>query len=236
MELVSSAILIGILLSLVLIGPVFFMLLQTSLTGGWKAAIVLDLGVLSADLLCILVAYFGSKDLALAIQNNKSIYIFGGFFILIYGLVMYATKPTLKMRNLSSVSSKNYFRTFFNGFFLNLMNIGVIVFWFFVVGTIVIQYPRESDTMLFMGIVLATFFGIDLLKIMLAQRVKDSFTIRRIFFFKKAIGFILMIFGMIVILKGFGIFSNIDEEIENRIQKGVTHDKKPDETLFRFDF
>lgn len=235
MDLVSSAILIGILLSLILIGPVFFMLLQTSISRGWKSAIMLDLGVMTADILCILVAYYGSKDLAVAIQNNPSIYIFGGFFILIYGLVMYMSKPNLKMRNLTD-SSKNYFKTFMNGFFLNILNIGVIVFWFFVVSTIVIQYPRPGDTLLFIGIVLATFFGLDLIKIRLAHRVKENFTVRRVFYLKKTIGFILIIFGLIVILKGFGVFSNIDEQIENRIQKGVTHDEKPADILFSIPF
>src|SRR5690606_24041353 len=114
MELVTSAILIGFILSLILIGPVFFLLLETSISRGWKAAIVLDLGVITADILCISVAYFGSKDLALAIQNNPSIYIFGGFFIFIYGLIMSITKPNLKMRNVS-VLGRNYFRTFMNG-------------------------------------------------------------------------------------------------------------------------
>jgi len=223
MELVTSAILIGILLSLILIGPVFFMLLETSVSRGWKAAITLDLGVISADILCILIAYYGSKDLALAIQNNPSIYIFGGFFILIYGLVMFVSKPNLKMRNVHLVN-QNYFRTFMNGFLLNILNIGVIVFWFFIVSTIVIQYPKQEETLLYMGIVLITFFSIDLLKIFLAQKVKESFTIRRIFYFKKTIGFILMIFGMIVILKGFGVFDKIDAQIETRIQKGVTHE------------
>ncbi|MDD3772521.1 MAG: LysE family transporter [Weeksellaceae bacterium] len=225
MELVSSAILIGILLSLVLIGPVFFMLLETSVSKGWRAAITLDLGVLSADLLCILVAYFGSKDLALAIQTNPSIYIFGGFFILIYGLLMYVSKPNFKMRNLSAVN-QNYFKTFINGFFLNLLNIGVIVFWFFIVSTVIIQYPKKSDTLLYMSIVLITFFCIDLLKILLAHKVKESFTLRRVFYLKKTIGFILMILGTIVILKGFGVFSKIDQQIENKIQKGVTHEKE----------
>src|SRR5690606_27359660 len=223
MELVTSAILIGILLSLILIGPVFFMLLETSVSRGWKAAIVLDLGVISADVFCILIAYFGSKDLALAIQNNPSIYIFGGFFILIYGLIMFISKPNFKMRNLNLVN-RNYFKTFMNGFLLNILNIGVIVFWFFIVSTIVIQYPREEDTLLYMGIVLATFFIIDLGKIFLAQKVKDSFTVRRIFWFKKTIGFILMIFGIIVVMKGFGAFDKIDQRIENQIQKGVTHE------------
>lgn len=223
MELITSAILIGILLSLILIGPVFFMLLETSVSRGWKAAIVLDLGVISADVFCILIAYFGSKDLALAIQNNPSIYIFGGFFILIYGLIMFISKPNFKMRNLNLVN-QNYFKTFMNGFLLNILNIGVIVFWFFIVSTIVIQYPREEDTLLYMGIVLATFFIIDLGKIFLAQKVKDSFTVRRIFWFKKTIGFILMIFGIIVVMKGFGAFDKIDQRIENQIQKGVSHE------------
>ncbi|MDD3458023.1 MAG: LysE family transporter [Weeksellaceae bacterium] len=224
MDLVTSAILMGFLLSLILIGPVFFLLLQTSVSRGWKSAIVLDLGVLTADIICILVAYYGSKDLAVAIENNPSIYIFGGFFITIYGILMYISKPNLKLRNLSD-SGKNYFRTFFNGFFLNILNIGVIVFWFFIVSTVIIQYPKPGDSLLFMGIVLATFFGLDLIKIILAQQVKEKFTIRRIFYFKKTIGFILIIFGLIVILKGFGVFSNIDEQIEDRIQKGVSHDK-----------
>jgi len=223
MELVTSAILIGIILSLILIGPVFFMLLETSVSRGWKAAIFLDLGVITADILCILIAYYGSKDLAVAIQNNPSIYIFGGFFILIYGLIMFISKPNFKMRNVNLIN-QNYIKTFMNGFLLNILNIGVIVFWFFIVSTIVIQYPKKEDTLMYMGIVLATFFCIDLGKIFLAHKVKESFTIRRIFWFKKTIGFILMLFGIIVIMKGFGAFEKIDERIENSIQKGVSHE------------
>lgn len=214
MELVTSAILIGFILSLILIGPVFFLLLETSISRGWKAAIVLDLGVITADILCISVAYFGSKDLALAIQNNPSIYIFGGFFIFIYGLIMSITKPNLKMRNVS-VLGRNYLKTFMNGFLLNILNIGVIVFWFFIVSTVVMQYPRENDFLLYMSVVLGTFFIIDLLKILLAHKVKSEFTFRRVFYFKRTVGLILLVFGIIVVLKGFGVFAVIDERIES---------------------
>lgn len=216
MELVTSAILIGFILSLILIGPVFFLLLETSVSRGWKAAIVLDSGVITADILCISVAYFGSKDLALAIQNNPSVYIFGGFFIFIYGLIMSITKPNLKMRNVS-VLGRNYLKTFMNGFLLNILNIGVIVFWFFIVSTVVMQYPQEKDFLLYMGVVLATFFTIDLLKIFLAHKVKSEFTFRRVFYFKRTVGLILLIFGIIVVLKGFGVFDQIDQRIENTL-------------------
>lgn len=219
---VGSAILIGFVLSLVLIGPVFFMLLETSISRGWKAAIALDLGVLSADILCILIAYYGSKDLTVVIQNTPSVYIFGGFFILIYGLVMSISKPTLKMRHVN-VANRNYVKTFFNGFLFNLLNIGVIVFWFFIVSTVVIQYPEKKDALIYMCIVLVTFFALDLLKITLAHRVKESFTLRRIFYFKKIVGFILIVFGLVVILKGFGVFAKLDQKIENKIQRGVSY-------------
>lgn len=59
MEFVVYAVLLGIMLSLVLIGPAFFLLIETSITKGWRSAIALDAGVVSADLLCIAFAYTG---------------------------------------------------------------------------------------------------------------------------------------------------------------------------------
>ena len=58
MEIIFSAILIGFLLSTILIGPVFFLLIETSLRRSWKTAVVLDLGVIAADILCIAAAYY----------------------------------------------------------------------------------------------------------------------------------------------------------------------------------
>ena len=36
---------------------------------------------------------------------------------------------------------------------------------------------------------------------------------------------------MIVILKGFGVFAQIDQKIENKIQRGVSHEK-PEKTIW----
>ena len=55
-EFTLTAIVTGFVLSL-MIGPLFFVLLETSLTKGIKAAIALDIGVLISDLLYILIAY-----------------------------------------------------------------------------------------------------------------------------------------------------------------------------------
>jgi len=57
---ILSAIPWGILLAFT-IGPVFFVLLETSISKGFRAAMVLDSGVVFADLIFILIAYFSTN-------------------------------------------------------------------------------------------------------------------------------------------------------------------------------
>ena len=56
---IAAAIIPGFILSF-MIGPVFFVLLETSVVKGFKAAIVFDLGVVLADIIFILIAYFNN--------------------------------------------------------------------------------------------------------------------------------------------------------------------------------
>ena len=95
---------------------------------GHRAAIVLDLGVICADLLCILVAYYGSQDLEGYIKEHPALYRIVGFIIIIYGLFMILAKGNPKIDENQLVTT-NYFKTFFNGFLLNLVNVGVVAFW-----------------------------------------------------------------------------------------------------------
>lgn len=85
MEFVVYAVLLGIMLSLVLIGPAFFLLIETSITKGWRSAIALDAGVVSADLLCIAFAYTGVGGIVEYIGAHPALYKIGGFIIMIYG-------------------------------------------------------------------------------------------------------------------------------------------------------
>ena len=55
-DLILKGVVTGFVLS-IMIGPVFFVLLETSIKKGVRAALALDLGVLLSDLLYILIAY-----------------------------------------------------------------------------------------------------------------------------------------------------------------------------------
>ena len=54
---ILSAIPLGFFLSF-MIGPVFFVLLETSVVKGFKAAIFFNLGVVLADIVFITIAFF----------------------------------------------------------------------------------------------------------------------------------------------------------------------------------
>ena len=53
-----------------MIGPVFFVLLETSITKGFRAALFFDLGVILADVFFISVAYLGSYRLIQSLKDD----------------------------------------------------------------------------------------------------------------------------------------------------------------------
>lgn len=207
---------LGIILSLVLIGPVFFLLIETSIFKGWKSALILNFGVILADIICIAISYYSSKDIGKFIDQHPALYRIGGFVVLVYGFIMFFSKPQLHLPN-KVIVSKNYVKTFLNGFLLNILNIGVIFFWFTVVSSIAIKYQNFEEFALFMGIVLITFFSLDLVKIFLAQKLNGKLSDSRVYMLRKLIGIAITIFGIIIFLKSYGVFDSIDEKIDQKI-------------------
>ena len=79
MEIFIKGFLTGCVLS-IMIGPVFFVLLETSIKRGVKAAIAFDLGVLLNDIVYIFIAYVFYNQVAELSQgeNNSLVRIVGG--------------------------------------------------------------------------------------------------------------------------------------------------------------
>lgn len=189
-----------------MIGPVFFVLLETAATKGFRAAIIFNFGVFTADIFFIGIAYLSSYQLLENLSNAPGLYVFGGVILIVYGLMMYLKRPTREMLDPSRVKSgKNgYLQLFIKGFLLNFINIGVLVIWLgviIVVGPTVDNDPVRLFT--FLGIMISTYFIVDLGKIVLAKQLKRFLTPRRIFKVKKLLGLILIICGLVLTVKGF---------------------------------
>lgn len=206
-EAILTAIPLGIFLSF-MVGPVFFVLLETSAVKGFRAAMVFDFGVVIADILFIAIAYFSSYRLIQTIKNDPAIFVFGGIIMLTYGIISF-----LKLKKVSKKIDEipvdelikiDYFGLFLKGFFLNFINVGVLLFWFLILITIGPKLELETYKMItFFSVVLLTYLLVDIGKVLLAKQLRNKMTPNNILKIKKVISIILVIFGLTLMFQGW---------------------------------
>lgn len=214
LELIFSAVGLGFMLSLVFIGPIFFLLVETSFSRGPKHAMALDAGVILADILCIAVAYFASKDLVHIIDKHPGFYRITAFIILIYGIFMIFSKTSMHLDKEEKIISQNYFKTFLSGFFLNLLNIGVVLFWLVTVISVRNQYPDFKDFVLYITFMILTYLAIDLLKIYLAKQFHEKLTEQLANKIRMFVGVILCGFSIFIFMQSFAKFNQFDRQLQ----------------------
>ena len=187
-----------------IMGPVFWVLLETSITKGFRAAVAFDLGVMFADVCFIAVCYFGSIQLLEAEQNKQGLFVLGGTILLVYGIFSFINrnkknKKQPKIKNFK----ENYVGLAAKGFLLNILNVGVFIFWG---GVLIVSSPTSGKSftsfVLFFSIVILSYFITDLLKISVANRFKNLLTGKGIVIVNSIISLILIISGIVLIIKG----------------------------------
>ncbi|MBS7786156.1 LysE family transporter [Flavobacterium sp. CYK-55] len=198
---------LGIFLSF-MVGPVFFVLLETSAVKGFRAALVFDLGVVLADVIFIALAYFSSYKLIQSIKNDPAIFIFGGIMMLTYGITSFIKLKKVS-KNVDEIAVDelikiNYFNLFIKGFFLNFINVGVLLFWFLILITIGPKLQLETGRMVtFFSAVLLSYLVVDIGKILLAKQLRSKMTPTNILKIKKVISVLLIIFGLTLMFQGW---------------------------------
>lgn len=192
-----------------MIGPVFFMLIQTSILKGARAAIAFDIGVLLGDVSFILIAYYGSRSLLEKIKDDPRLFFIGGLILIIYGLITYFNKQNKKeaieaAKNIEIRVKNNYIKLFFKGYFLNFINVGVLAGW---LGIVVVVGPtldmNPKSIFWYFATVILGYAITDIGKILLAKHLKNKMTPLVIYRLKRIMGIILIVFGIFLMLKGF---------------------------------
>ena len=203
-----SGIPLGIFLSF-MVGPVFFVLLETSAVKGFRAAFVFDLGVVTADVVFITIAYFSSYRLIQSIKNDPAIYLFGGILMLTYGVISFlktkkAKKELIENDDDEELVKNNYLGIYIKGFLLNFINVGVLLFWFLILITVGPKLQLETPRMVvFFSSVIGFYLVVDIGKIILAKQLKNKMTPVNILKIKKGISILLMVFGIVLMLQSW---------------------------------
>ena len=204
------------------IGPGFFVLLETSITKGFRAALTFDLGIVFSDVIFILIAYLSTNQLLEQLKDNPTLFVIGGIIMFVYGLVSFILlkknfqKQTEIITDEDNIPKKNYFALFFKGFLLNFINIGVLGFWMMIIITYGPQMEMNTSRIfIFFAAILAFYLLFDVGKILLAKQLKHKLIPQNIYKIKRVISMIILIFGLFFILQGF--FPKEKEMITNKL-------------------
>lgn len=188
------------------VGPVFFTLLETAITKGIRAAIFFDLGAISSDIVFILIAFFSTNKILEKVKDDPGLLIFGGVILIAYGIISYirTNKSIFKIvREHYAVNvKKNLGGLYLKGFLLNFVNFGVLVGW---IGTLIMANAlttSDQGVIWFVVTVILVYFFTDILKMLLAKRLKNKMTPRFIFKTKKWISLLIVGFGVLLLIQG----------------------------------
>jgi threonine/homoserine/homoserine lactone efflux protein len=197
----------GFILS-IMMGPVFFMLIETSIVKGIRAALAFDIGVLLSDIIYISIVYYFLSEVSAAIDENRNILtVIGGIILIIFGVV---TALKMQQAKLSTEfihivhQPRDYGVLVMKGFFLNFLNPMVLFYWFAVLTTDTERVASGGwQAISFIAIILITFFSVDILKIVGAKKLRVFITPSVLKRLNLILGAILMIFGIVLIIRGF---------------------------------
>jgi threonine/homoserine/homoserine lactone efflux protein len=212
-EVVAIGIGYGLLLS-VMVGPAFFVMIETSITKGIKSALFLDLGVLISDLMYVTIAFvfFNEVTDLMEGKNQYFLKIIGGAFFIILGIVHVLKKKALfisrdNMTKPLNLSASNYIMTMLKGFTINAVNPGVLFYWLTLMSLLPDTPPelslnRTQGLVIYISVILITFFGLDVLKIFGAKKLKEILTPQWMYVVNLVLGIILLVFGTLFLFKG----------------------------------
>lgn len=197
---IIEAILAGLGLGLalaVLIGPVFFALLQESIARGFNAGMAMAAGVSTGDALYIAVIFLAVDLLPTGPGFQVGLSIGGGLLLVGMGLASWFKRPQLpNLEAPTGLSAMENGRLFLRGLALNSLSPFVLLFWLATVGKVRTSYGFNThEQALCFVVTVLTVFGTDLLKAFSARQLARYLTAQRLLWLNRLVGLGLIAFG-----------------------------------------
>lgn len=199
----------GLILS-VLIGPVFFLLIQTSMEQGFKRAMIMESGIILADGLCIYLAIAGFAALFTEPSNIPPLTMMGGVILIAFGAYSWLKSPKIvpDATDASSLGSRK--KLFAKGFLFNLSNPSVIFFWMGAVGIALPQYNHDgAKVSCYFAATLLTVFLTDVLKAILAHRIKPYISAQNLALVNRIASIAIIAFGFSLLTKAMLLYTHL---------------------------
>lgn len=190
------SILHGLLIGLgtaLFVGPVFFTLLKNTIQYGKKAGYAVAFGIFVSDISVLLICTLFAKAFLDQIMDNEYSSKAYSLLLLVFAMIFIFTKVDTSESKVQ-VSSGKTWSAFIQGFLVNFVNPFVFVLW---LGFIAVseKYDSSSQMLFYLGI-LAGILLTDLLKVLMANKIKSFIKDKWLSSFYSILGLILIAFAV----------------------------------------
>ena len=200
----------GLFLS-ILIGPIFFALIQAGIEQGLKGGLMVGLGIWASDFIFIGLIYWGiSSVVALTEWSGfaPTVGVIGGLILIGFGLgTLFSKTPEVLKKEAEEAHPIDYKTAScaslcMKGFLVNTVNPFTLLFWIGLLSSISVKNDfSDSKAYLFFVGVLGTIILTDTLKVMLAQFIRQWMTPHHILWMRRISGMAFFIFGVVMIVR-----------------------------------
>ncbi|HOZ83568.1 MAG TPA: LysE family transporter [Bacteroidia bacterium] len=186
--------LVGLAL-VILIGPVFFTLLKTSLQHGVVAGSLVALGIFISDILAVLLCVYGASAFLKSDESRFYLALVGGVVLIALG-VRYFLKKKKAEEEAIQLNTKHYIGFFSKGFLVNFVNPFVFAVWIGIIKVAGDKHGFEKDLGIYLAGTLLAIFSTDMTKVFLAAKIKNILKPLILFVLYKIIGVCLILLGL----------------------------------------
>ncbi|MFV0606057.1 MAG: LysE family translocator [Niabella sp.] len=191
---------LGLLLSIA-VGPVLFSIIKHSINVGHKGGFAFVAGVSASDFTLAILSNVFTALFETISSHKQIIGITGSCFLIILGIYFLFFKKVKINEKGKAVEvvmrNRDYAKMFFSGFFMNILNPGVFIFWL-TASTTFINHTIQERIVLFLTCLLFVLAA-DIAKVMLAGKIRNRLTPHNIHIINRLNGIILIGFGVALI-------------------------------------
>ncbi len=206
---ITAAILKGLVLGLLLsisVGPIIFAIIKQSVNNGHKAGYTFVAGVSASDITLVLICNFFTTLFTSALNHSKEIALTGSAFLVVVGIYTLFFKKVATDQDNNLIEKKFRKRDlagiFLSGYFMNILNPGVFIFWFAWTAAIVgdaASTPNPVNYKFTVFITCLVFVLLsDIAKVAVAGKLRSKLTPHNLRIINKISGLILIGFGVVL--------------------------------------
>lgn len=203
MQYILEGILFGLTLA-ILLGPIFIVLVQSSLERGLRAGLIAASGIWVSDILIVGLALIFLKRISPFVQSQGFVFwvgLIGGVVLCAVGAATFVRRTTLDFEK-KKFSASSIFDYWTRGFLVNTINPFTFIFWISVITSFVIsRYLNMTESLLFTGAIIATIIVTDSIKVILAKLIRTRINERILRIINQVAGVALIIFGVILLVR-----------------------------------